>query len=78
MHRGKFGHTPQQKVHPESFIFTLPLEGPDVMEALEGIANEKTMDNIEARSAAPDFGKPLLTIAHTMAGQGSWSTKPSE
>lgn len=50
-------------------VSALPLEGPDVMEVLEGIASDMAMDSVEAMSAAMDFEKALLTIAHTLAGQ---------
>ena len=60
---------PRQKVSPALSVSALPLEGPDVMEVLEGIASDMAMDSVEAMSAAMDFEKALLTIAHTLAGQ---------
>lgn len=60
---------PRQKVSPALSVSALPLEGPDVMEVLEGIASDMAMDSVEAMSAAMDFEKALLTIAHTLAEQ---------
>lgn len=60
---------PRQKVSPALSFSALPLESPDVMEVFEGMASDIAMDSVEAMSAAMDFEKALLTIAHTLAEQ---------
>ncbi|GGI66849.1 hypothetical protein [Deinococcus humi] len=60
---------PRQKVSPTLSVSAVPLEGPDMMDVLEGMASEMAMDSIEAMSAAMEFERALLTIAQTLAGQ---------
>lgn len=70
---------PHQKVSLALTVSALPLEGPDVMAVLEGIASDMAMDSVEAMSAALDFEKALRTPwLGKPSGSATWSTKPSE